>query len=284
MLVIGIGAAILASAMFNVGIVLQALDAREAPPTLGYRIGLLTRLLRRPRWVLGFALGVIGIWPQVVAYADAPFVVVQPMLAVGLLLVLALGVHTLGERVDLRDVVGVTAIIGGVVLVAWGAPGHTDVHRGGAAVLAVVGGLSLAGIAPFIVRGTRLDTGMLAIVAAGCGFGATNVATKLVGDDFNTAHYLNMAIWGVVVVAMGVIATLVNMTAFQRKEATTVVPISTSVQTFLPIVLEPFFLQERWSSAVADGVPLALGLALALIGSVLVAGTTAVSGLVADAN
>ena len=46
------------------------------------------------------------------------------------------------------------------------------------------------------------------------------------------------------------------MTAFQRLAATVVVPVSTAVQTFLPIVLEPFFLREHWSSASYGGGPI----------------------------
>ncbi len=253
--VAGLGLALLASTLFNVGIVLQAVDARVAPRALGYRVRLLGRLFRRPRWVLGFALGIVGIAPQVVAYSRAPFVVVQPTLAVGLLLVLALGVYLLGESVGDQEIVGVVAIIGGIALVAWGAPPHSESHRGGIAVIAVVAFLAAGGLAPFAVRGTRFDTGMLAILAAGFGFGATNVATKLLGDDLSLGHYANATAWGAVGVVMGVAAQIANMTAFQRRAATTVVPISTSVQTFLPIVLEPLFLHEQWGSAEYDGVP-----------------------------
>jgi hypothetical protein len=124
---------------------------------------------------------------------------------------------------------------------------------------------------------------MLVIVATGCAFGATNVATKLVGDNLDLRHLSNAAAWAVAALAMGVAATIVNMTAFQRRAATTVVPVSTAVQTFLPIVLEPFFLHEHWSSAVLDGLPLGVGLALALGGVVLVAGSSEVSELVATA-
>jgi len=281
---LGLASAITASLLFNGGIVLQALDARVAPRALGLRLGLLTRLLHRPRWVIGFLLGVIGVGPQIVAYADAPFVVVQPALCVGLLLTLALAERVLRERVTVREVAGVLAIIGGVALVAWGAPAHSDTHRSGIAIVAVVGALSAAGLAPFFLRGSRLNTGMLVIVAAGCGFGATNVAAKLVGDDFNVGHYGNAALWGIVGLAMGVAATLTNMTAFQLRAATTVVPVSTAVQTFLPIVFEPLFLRERWGSAIFDGVPIIAGLLLALLGSVLIAGSPAVSELIAGAS
>jgi drug/metabolite transporter (DMT)-like permease len=211
-------------------------------------------------------------------------VVVQPVLALGLLLVLILGVRILHEHVGGREVAGVIGIIAGVALVAWGAPAHSEAHRGPVAVLAVFGALAFAGILPFLVRGTRFDTGMLTIVATGCAFGATNVATKLLGDDFNLGHYSNMVFWGAAGLAMGVIATLVNMTAFQRRPATTVVPVSTAVQTFLPIVLEPFFLVEHWGSAHADGIPIAAGLAVAFAGIVLLAGSHVVSDMIAEAG
>jgi drug/metabolite transporter (DMT)-like permease len=284
MLLAGLGAALLASVLFNVGIVLQAVDARVAPRELGYRVRLLGRLFRRPRWVLGFALGLVGIAPQVVAYSKAPFVVVQPMLALGLLLVLALGVHMLGESVGIREIAGVIAIIGGIALVAWGAPPHSESHRGGVALIAVVAFLAAGGLAPFAVRGTRFDTGMLAILAAGFGFGATNVATKLFGDDFQLGHYGSATAWGLVGVVMGIAAQIANMTAFQRRAATAVVPISTSVQTFLPILLEPFFLREHWASADYDGVPIVAGLIVALVGNVLISGTRAVSEVIAEAG
>src|SRR5262249_49020547 len=149
--------------------------------------------------------------PQALAYAKAPFVIVQPVLAVGLLLVLVLGSWILGEPVGRRELVGVLAIIGGGALVAWGAPPHSELHRGPGAAIAVFAALSAIGLAPFLVRGTRLDTGMLLIVATGCGFGATNVATKLVGDDYNAAHWANAAVWALVGLGMGLAATIVNM-------------------------------------------------------------------------
>lgn len=279
----GLGAALLASTLFNVGVVLQAVDARIAPRSLGLRVALLGRLFARPLWVLGLALGLLGAAPQALAYAYAPFVLVQPVLTLGLLIVLLLGVRLLHEPVGVREVAGVLAIVGGVTLVAWGAPAHTESHRDAEDVIAVFAGLSAAGLLPFLVRGTRLDTGRLLIFATGAAFSATNVGTKLLGDNFNLGHYANAAVWGLAALALGVVATLVNMTAFQRCPATTVVPVSTAVQTFLPIVLEPFFLREHWSSVSYDGAPLAAGLVLALAGVVLIAASKAVSDLVAGA-
>ena len=277
---IGIATALLASALFNVGIVLQAIDARVAPKQLGLRVALLTRLLRRPLWVLGLVLSLVGVLPQAVAYSKAAFVVVQPLLIVGLLLVLALGVHVLHEHVGPHEITGTAAIIAGVALVAWGAPAHSEVHRGPAAVLGVFAGLSILGLLPFPLRGTRFDTGMLATLATGCGLGATNVGTKLLGDNFNEGHYLRAVCWACLSLAVGIAATIVNMSAFQRRPATMVVPVSTALQTFLPIVVEPLFLREDWSSVGNDGIPLLAGLVLALAGTWLIAASSAVADVV----
>jgi multidrug transporter EmrE-like cation transporter len=276
---VGLAAALVASAFFNVGIALQGIEARSAPKKLGLRVSLLTLLFRRKRWVIGWVLGVIGIAPQVLAFADAPFVVVQPALASGLLILLLIGSRMFDEHVDWVEIVGVSAIIGGVALLAWGAPQHTEAHRSGAAVIAVVAALAAAGFFPFVVRGTRWDTGMGSIVASGAGFAASNVATKLLSDDIGTGHYGVAASWAAVGLITGIAATITGMTAFQRRRATTVVPVSTAVQTFLPIVLEPFFLREHWTSAKFGGAPIGIGLLIALVGTIVVSRTRAVSEL-----
>jgi drug/metabolite transporter (DMT)-like permease len=277
--VLGLAAALVASALFNVGIALQGIEARSTPKTLSLRVSLLTRLFRRKRWVLGWVLGVVGIAPQVLAFADAPFVVVQPALASGLLILLFIGSRMFGEHVGWPEAVGVSAIIGGVALVAWGAPPRVETHRAGVAVIAVVAGLTIAGLLPFVVRGTRWDTGMGAIVASGAGFAASNVATKVLSDDISSGHYINGIAWAVVGLISGVAATITGMTAFQRRRATTVVPVSTAVQTFLPILLEPFFLREHWTSAEFGGVPIGAGMLIALVGTIVVSRTHAVSDL-----
>jgi len=267
---LGLVAALIASALFNVGIALQGIEARDAPKSLELRVSLLWRLLHQPRWVVGWVLGVVGIGPQVLALAYAPFVVVQPALASGLLILLFIGWRVFKEHVTHWEIIGVLAIIAGVTLVAWGAPPHTEAHRGGLAVIAVVAGLSAIGLLPFALRGTRFDSGMLAIVASGCAFGATNIATKLMSDDIGSGDLGTAAAWAAVGAAMGIAATITAMTAFQRRRATTVVPVSTSVQTFLPIVLEPFFLREHWTAARLGGIPVAAGLLLALFGTIVV--------------
>jgi drug/metabolite transporter (DMT)-like permease len=280
MFVVGIGCALAASLLFYVGIALQALEARKSPRNRGLRLSLLQVLLRRPLWVLGLLLGLFGVLPQVVAFATSPFVLVQPLLALGLLLLLFLGKRLFDEPVGFADWLAVLAIIGGVVLVSIGAPPHSEAHRGGAAVIGVVAALTVPALLP-LLRIPPLTRPSIVLVACGLGFAATNVAAKLFGDDVGAGHWFNAAAWALVASAAGVAATVTNMSAFQVLRATVVVPVSTAVQTFLPILFEPLFLRERAPSTV-ETVALAAGLGLSLAATLQLARSRAVSNVVAQ--
>src|SRR5919198_683031 len=118
----GFAVAVLAAACYETGYALQAIEARSSPGEQALRFSLFKTLAKRPRWVIAVGLTIAG-WPlQLWALSLAPITVVQPTLALGLLLLLALGVKMLGEHVGPREIVGVASIIGAVAVVAWAAP------------------------------------------------------------------------------------------------------------------------------------------------------------------
>lgn len=280
MVVLGLIAAAAASIAFNVGVILQAADARREPAAEGLRLSLLTHLLRRRRWLAGLALGGLGFGLQVVALALAPFVVVQPVLATGLLLTLYLGVRMLGERVGAAEVAGVLGITAGIGLLAWGTPTAIETVTSPAAVISVMGAMAAVALIPFLLRGRgRLDSATFVIVASALAYGAANIATKLVSEGIGDGAWVLVGVWLAVTAAIGVVGLTTEMTALQRRPATFVVPVSFAIQTFLPIAFEPIYLTERWGSAAAHGVPLIVGLALIALGATAVARTRAVSAL-----
>jgi drug/metabolite transporter (DMT)-like permease len=281
MLAAGLTAAIVSSVLFNLGIALQAIEARRTPRTEGLRASLIWDLLHRRLWVAGLGVEWLGVPLEILAFAWAPFVVVQPLLACGLLVLLAVARRLLGEMPSGDALVGVGLIIAGIVLIAWGAPGQQDTHRGAAAVLGVVLGLVLVSFVPFALRGRRWDTAITAVLGSACGFAATNVAMKLMADDLGNDHWLQATGWLGVAAVAGFGATVTGMTALQRAPATTVIPISTAVQTFLPVVLEPLFLDESFRSADLEGLPLLVGLVVMLVGIVVLARTRHVSAIAA---
>ena len=284
MLAAGLIAGIVASVLFNLGIALQAIEARRAPAAEALHASLIWDLLHRPRWVAGLGVEWVGVPLEILAFAWAPFVVVQPLLACGLLVLLAVAHRLLDERPGRDAYVGVGLVIVGIGLIAWGAPGEQDTHRGAGAVVAVVAGLVLVSFIPFALRGRRLDTALTAVLGSACGFAATNVAMKLMADDFGNDHFLQAGSWLAVAAVAGFGATVTGMTALQRAPATTVIPISTAVQTFLPVALEPLFLRESFRDASLDGIPLVVGIAVMLVGVVVLARTRQVSALAAGAE
>lgn len=281
MIALGLAAAIVAAILFNVGIALQAIEARQAPKSLGLKVGLLGRLLRRPVWVLGAVLGIVGIGPQLVALAYAPFPVVQTALTAGLILLLFIAVRYLGEHVDRKAMVGVGCLIAGVALVSWGAPAHSEAHRGVLAPILVVAAAAAVAFSPFALRRLGVEHGLLLAIASGVGFAGANIATKLASDAFGPGHWASAAGWGVAIAVLGLGATVTSMSAIQRSSATMVVPVSTAVQTFLPVVLEPLFLQERYRSLPTQLLPVAAGIVIAVAGVALVGADPAVSKLAA---
>ncbi len=94
----------------------DALQPRDRAPGPGRQGGARTTsicasrssggLVRRARWLLGTGLSMLG-WPlQVVALLLAPLVVVQPALAVGLLVLLFLAERMLGEHAGRNEHLG----------------------------------------------------------------------------------------------------------------------------------------------------------------------------------
>jgi drug/metabolite transporter (DMT)-like permease len=281
MLAAGLIAGVTSSVLFNLGIALQAIEARRTPREEGLRVSLIADLLHRRLWVAGLGIEWVGVPLEILAFAWAPFVVVQPLLACGLLVLLAVARRLLGEMPTVDGWIGVGAIIVGIGLIAWGAPGEQDTHRGAAAVIGVVVGLVVVSFIPFALRGRRFDTALTAVLGSGCGFAATNVAMKLMADDFGNDHFAQAAAWLAVAAVAGFGATVTGMTALQRAPATRVIPISTAVQTFLPVALEPLFLTESFRSADLEGLPLLVGLVVMLVGIVVLARTKTVSSIVA---
>jgi drug/metabolite transporter (DMT)-like permease len=281
MFAFGLAAAIAAAILFNLGIALQAIEARRAPRSLGLKVGLLGHLLQRRLWLLGAALGIVGIAPQLVALAYAPFAVVQTTLTAGLALLLVIAVRYLGERVDRTALLGICLLIAGVALVSWGAPEHSEAHRGAVAPILVVAATAVLGFSPFVLRRVGVEHGLLLAIASGVGFAGANIATKLASDAAGSGKWVTAAAWGLALAILGVGATLTSMSAIQRSTATMVVPVSTAVQTFLPVVLEPLFLQEHFRSFTTQLLPVAGGVAVAVAGVVLVGREPAVSRLAA---
>ena len=119
---LGVGVAVCASALYGLSVGLQALEARRVPVRHVLRLSLFGRLARRPLWIIGAILGVLGWVLQAVALSFAPLTLVEPTLATTLIFLLVVGTYALGEHVGFREVVSTFAVAAGVVGLGVGAP------------------------------------------------------------------------------------------------------------------------------------------------------------------
>jgi len=276
---LGIAAAVAASALYNLGVALQAIEARRAPVDEGLHPSLLMRLVRRPLWLAGIALGLVG-WPlQTAALLLAPLTVVQPALGVGLVLLLPIGARVLGERIRRADAAAVAAVLLGVALLALVAPSRHDTAprgHGAAIVLALVGA---GAVLPYLIRDGR----RFAALAAGAGFAWSGLTTKLVADAVHDARWLVAAAWTLATGLASGVAVLSESTALQRRPAHTVAPIVFATQMLIPVAAAPILAGERWSGSVLWWAGLAFGVGSVLAGVVLISRSRAVTGLTAAA-
>src|SRR3954447_24600872 len=161
--VIGVLLACLASCLFNAAIAIQALETRKVPQQHGLRLSLLRRLVSRPRWLGGTALGALALPLQTVALLFAPLTVVQPCDAAGLLLVLFLGTRMLNERVGPRELLAVGAIVAGIVVLTIAAPDREVTHVSGAGVLLPLLAVAAVALLPFALRGVLGPNSLLVV-------------------------------------------------------------------------------------------------------------------------
>ena len=262
----GVGAAFAASTLYNVGIALQALEARTVTVDHTLRLSLLRRLVRRPLWVGGTALTVLG-WPlQVAALLVAPLTLVQPALALGLLVLLAVAVRFLGEPVGKRELAAVLAIGSGVALLATVAPAHTAAHAGVGSLAAALAALGLAALVPYAVVRLRPVPGLALAVAAGLTFAWTGVSTKLVADAFDGRAWVAVLGWTAATTLVGALATVAEMSALQVSPATRVAPVVFAVQTVVPVLVAPVVLAEAWNPTPGVMVEMVASLTLVTAG------------------
>src|SRR3954452_15689400 len=188
----GLLAAAAASACYEGGYALQALEARAAPHDEALRASLLRRLIARPRWLIGTALTFAGAALQTLALGLAPVAVVQAVLALGLAGLLVLAHFVLRERIGLREVAAVAAVGAGVALVASGAPDRETTIASTGMLVACLAVLGAVAVAPFALRGGPARP-RLAVAGAAAADGLGAVALKLLADALDQGRLVAAA-------------------------------------------------------------------------------------------
>ncbi len=274
----GLLVAVLAAACYEGAYVVQALETRRAGGSPRIEAGLLLRLVRRPLWVAATLLSGLGAAAQVAALANAPVAVVQPTLALGLILLLVFAHRVLGERVGRREVAGVAAIVVGVAVLGLSAPATTHAITSDVGLAAVLALLAAVLLAPLLLRG-RIDDPRLRVAAAAAGDVLAALGMKLVADAISHGAWGAALAWAVPSALAGLLALTAEMSALQRIPATRVAPPILAAQVVVPVVVAALLLGESWAGTPLGGAAVGLGVALVGMGAL----TLGASAPVADA-
>jgi drug/metabolite transporter (DMT)-like permease len=273
----GLAVAVVASACYETGYAFQALEARSVSPRYALRASLLSQLAGNGRWLAATGLSVLG-WPlQVAALTLAPLALVQPTLALGLLLLLGLGARVLGEAVGRRELAAVALVVAGIAGIALSAPGRgsTTVGAGALVALALLGAVAAT---PYLIDGRQ---GWLpAVLSAGAADSVAALAAKLVAGAVRDERWIIAVALAALAALAGVLATISEMSALQRSPATRVGPIVLAMQIVIPVVLGATVAGEDWSATPAGGLALVVGLATVVGGASLLAASRAVAAVI----
>ena len=254
---LGLGAAV----AFEVAYLLLAGQARRVTRAARPGVAFLGRLARRPWWLAAMGLNGLAFALELEALRRVPLVIVQPLLAVGLIgLVFGARVF-LGEQVGQRQIAGVVLIAVGVSLVVAGTPatGGAAGLRANVASLIAVTVLLAALVAPQFARG---GSAWRLVAAAAAGDTLVALATNEVAAAWSGR--LVLALGALVMVAVcGLMAVTSESAALQRLPASRVGPIVSAAQVTLPVLLVALLGRQHLGSAPAGGALLALGVILA---------------------
>ncbi len=268
---LGAVAAVTASALFSVGLVLQSLEARTVPAEHALRLSLIGGLLGRLRWVVGGVLMVVGFGFHVGALMLAPLTLVQPSLAAGLLVLLAVGRRTDEEPTGPLELGAVAAIALGVVGLVLTAPARTTLSPSAASLALALGPVAAVALLPHalaLVEGRERQSGSLvAALGAGAAYALTGLTTKLLSNHVESGDWVGAAFWLALTALAGTLALVDQTTALQGRGATHVGAIVYVMPVAVPVLLAPVLVGESFDSSPVGGIPLALSFAAVCVGA-----------------
>jgi drug/metabolite transporter (DMT)-like permease len=242
--------AMLSSAVFGCGVVLQQRMAWDVPQEHAARPSILLRLVRRPLWLLGMAADVIGFGLQAAALRHGSLLVVQPLLTTFLLFALFLTATWSKEPVSGRQWGAVVLVLVGLAgFLADTAPDQTSVGsadgRGWALTIGAIA------IAAGLVVGAGLraqGTWRAALFGVGAGMADAMMATlgKAFAESLNHGVLHVFTTWTPYAVVGGGLASLVLIqTAYQAGHPTVSLPVITVTDPVVAGLIGIFLFGER---------------------------------------
>lgn len=266
---------ILASTLaYNGSAVLLAAEARrqEEGKVLFVAVG------KRFRGASAILLNLLGWALEISALTLIPLTLARILNATGLAFLLGLTRWTLKESLGRRDILGVAFVGLGIIAVGF-APPHRGSFNPGllewVLLFLILGPGVLLPVVPKLLH--RPVGPLLGATAGGLAYALSGILNKEVADVFRTASIVSIVLVVGVIAGLGFWGFVVELDALKSGRASVVVPIVMALHTVVPIVVAPLLFGEVWPASVFLRALLGGGIALTILGAVVLSSSPRVA-------
>jgi drug/metabolite transporter (DMT)-like permease len=258
--------ALCAAVFMAIGIVVRQRATLDVPSELGVSAVMVSTLLRRPLWWAGTAAAVAGYGFQALALIKGSLILVQPLLVSALLFALPLSARMAGRRVTRSEWLWAGLLtVGLAVFVLLARPGPQE-HAASvpmSAFVAAVCAMIVVGCVVAAVKVGGWQRAVLLAVAVGVLFGVVAVVTKIVMHILDERGPLSLLATPApyALVVLGVVATLLQQSAFHAGALQTSVPTMLVLEPVVAVFLGAILLGEELEAGRYEAIALTVAIA-----------------------
>jgi drug/metabolite transporter (DMT)-like permease len=275
---------LLAAVLLGIGFVLQQYSAEQEPESRFLHLGILTDLLRKPRWLLGIGCMIAGYLLAAWSIDHLPLTLVEPLLTTYLVWALVLAVPLSRQPVKAAEVIGAFVLIAGVGLLS-ASRSITPIGLDFGSLSHWYAAAIIAGIAFVAVvighRRTGQVRATLTGLAAGLVFGIQDALTRqtLTGLQGNSWTVLFTTWSAYALIGAGIVGIWLMQNAFSAAPLHASLPAIAAGEPLAGIALGILVFGDRVQITPGLLAIEASGIALLIIGVIAVARSSAFSGL-----
>jgi drug/metabolite transporter (DMT)-like permease len=265
---LGLGAALIASMLYGVSSILQAMGSRRVARTEGLDPRLLVRLLQQPAFLGALALTMCGFLFHLIAVRTIPLFLAQAGIAVSLVVTALLAVRIFGDQLSWMEWLAVGAVVVGLGLLSASA-GDAGTERATTGLtLSLYGMLAAMVIVGFIASRFEgiVATAVLGLLG-GLGYAVVGVSSRLLPDFVLTDLLSSPATYSLGL--GGGLAFYLYSMALQRGSAIAATTPLITVQTVTPAGVGVFLLDDQvragWWPVAILGFAITAGAAIVLV-------------------
>jgi multidrug transporter EmrE-like cation transporter len=278
-LAVGVGllCALLSALGTNLAFLLKHKGAVAAPDVdMRHPLRSAIDLFRSKWWSIGWGVAAVGFALHVAALSLAPISIGQAVLAGGLVFLAVLAERFFGFDLGARQWTGIGLVAAALALLTLtggggGGGAHSGYSLGGMILFeGIAVGVGLLLVFSHVIERIRAPPGVLLGIAAGLGFGISDVAIKGLSGDLQSGPIGLLSPWSVIIVTAALFSFFASARSLQIGDGVAVIAV-TSVAANLPTIIAGLavFGDRLGNDPLVVGVRL-VAFALILVGAALI--------------